>query len=100
MAWIEQTGQVSWRVRYRRAAGTIGSVSGFSSRQSAEAYASDMESDQRRQVWLDPAGGRLELRFWVDRWFPVQDLDPRTVDNYESYLRSVPSSSAAACSPR
>jgi len=24
---------------------------------------------------------------WVDRWFPVQDLDPRTVDNYESYLR-------------
>ncbi|WP_233225974.1 tyrosine-type recombinase/integrase [Amycolatopsis sp. CA-126428] len=46
-----------------------------------------MESDQRRQVRIDPAGGRLELRSWVDRWFPVQDLDPRTLDNYESYLR-------------
>ncbi|MEV5720522.1 hypothetical protein AB0L41_42175 [Amycolatopsis mediterranei] len=38
-------------------------------------------------MWIDPAGGRLELRSWVVRWLPVQDLDPRTVDNYESYLR-------------
>ncbi|MBE8520698.1 hypothetical protein ILP97_24970 [Amycolatopsis sp. H6(2020)] len=87
MAWLEQTGKASWRVRCRRADGTVGSVPGFSSRRSAEAYAGDMESDQRRQVWMDPAGGRLELRSWVDRWFPVQDLDPRTVDNCESYLR-------------
>lgn len=50
MAWVEQTGQHSWRVRYRRADGTVGSVLGFSSRRSAEAYAGDMESDQRRQV--------------------------------------------------
>jgi integrase len=87
MAWVEQTGQSSWRVRYRRADATIGSVPGFPSRRSAEAYAGDMESDQRRQVWIDPTGGRLVLRSWVERWFPVQDLDPRTVDNYESYLR-------------
>jgi hypothetical protein len=87
MAWVEQTGQRSWRVRYRCADGTVGSVPGFSSRRSAEAYAGDLESGQRRQVWLDPAGGRLELRSWVARWLPVQDLDPRTADNYESYLR-------------
>jgi integrase len=87
MAWVEQTGQASWRVRYRREGGTIGSVPGFSSRRSAEAYANDVESDQRRKVWIDPAGGRLTLRSWVYRWLPVQDLDPRTVDNYESYLR-------------
>ncbi|MBK1789234.1 site-specific integrase [Prauserella sp. ASG 168] len=47
----------------------------------------DVETDQRRQLWIDPAGGRLTLRSWVERWLPVQDLDPRTVDNYESYLR-------------
>ncbi len=87
MAWVEQTGQHSWRVRYRRADGAVGSVPGFSSRRSAEAYAGDMESDQRRQVWIDPAAGRLSLRSWVERWLPAQDLDPRTVDNYESYLR-------------
>jgi integrase len=87
MAWVEQTGQASWRVRYRRADRTAGSVPGFASRRSAEAHAADVESDQRRQVWIDPAGGRLELRSWVARWLPVQDLDPRTVDNYESYLR-------------
>ncbi|WP_084093263.1 tyrosine-type recombinase/integrase [Amycolatopsis rifamycinica] len=46
-----------------------------------------MEPDQRRQVWIDPSGGQLLLRSWVDRWFPVQDLDPRTLDNHESYLR-------------
>ncbi|SEF36299.1 Site-specific recombinase XerD [Amycolatopsis pretoriensis] len=87
MAWVEQTGQASWRVRYRRADGTVGSVSGFASRRSAEVHAADVESDQRRQVWIDPAGGRLEFRSWVARWLPVQDLDPRTADNYESYLR-------------
>jgi hypothetical protein len=87
MAWVEQTGQASWRVRYRRADRTVGSVPGFASRRSAEAHAADVESDQRRQVWIDPAGGRLELRSWVARWLPVQDLDPQTVDNYESYLR-------------
>lgn len=87
MAWVEQTGQSSWRARYRRAGATIGSVPGFPSRRSAEAYAGDMESDRRRQVWIDPEGGRLALRSWVERWFPVQDLDPRAVDNYESYLR-------------
>jgi hypothetical protein len=85
-ARVEQTGQSSWRVRFRRAGGPIGSVPGFSSRRSAETYPGDVESDQRRQVWIDPADGRLVLRSWVGRWFPVQDLDPRTVDNYESYL--------------
>ncbi|OXM56078.1 multidrug DMT transporter permease [Amycolatopsis thailandensis] len=87
MAWVEQTGQASWRVRFRRAAGSVGSVPGFSTRGAAEAYADDMETDQRRRVWIDPAGSRMTLGSWVERWFPVQDVDPRTVDNYESYLR-------------
>jgi integrase len=87
MAWIEQTGRASWRVRFRRADGTVGSMPGFSDRRSAESYVDDMETDRRRRVWTDPAGGRLVLRAWVEWWLPVQDLDPRTVDNYESYLR-------------
>jgi hypothetical protein len=48
MAWIEQTGTCSWRVRYTRPTGGYGSVSGFSSRKAARDYAEDLESDRRR----------------------------------------------------
>lgn len=87
MAWVEQSGRCSWRVRYRRAGGGVGSVPGFASRRAAVGYAGDMESDRRRKVWVDPADGRVLFEAWVRRWLPVQDLDPRTVDNYDSYLR-------------
>ncbi|MFD2472650.1 tyrosine-type recombinase/integrase [Amycolatopsis silviterrae] len=60
---------------------------GFASRRAAVGYAGDMESDRRRKVWVDPADGRVLFEDWVRRWLPVQDLDPRTVDNYDSYLR-------------
>jgi integrase len=87
MAWVEQTGQHSWRVRYRHADGTVGSIPGFPSRKTADAYAGDMETDQRRKIWIDPADSQTTLHAWVERWFPAQDLDPRTLDNYGSYLR-------------
>src|SRR3990170_1432431 len=47
MAWIEQTGVHSWRVRYPRPAGGYGSQSGFASRKAARDYADDLESDRR-----------------------------------------------------
>ncbi|GAB2960579.1 site-specific integrase [Amycolatopsis acidiphila] len=87
MAWVEQSGQHSWRVRYRRHTGTTGAIPGFPDRKVAETYARDMETDQRRQVWIDPADSRTTLTDWAARWLPAQDLDPRTIDNYRSYLR-------------
>jgi hypothetical protein len=52
MAWIEQTGKTSWRVRYLRDDGTCGSESGFHTRKAAEDYAHDLDSDRRRGTWL------------------------------------------------
>jgi hypothetical protein len=54
MAWIEQTGARSWRVRYPRPAGGYGSQYGFSSRKAAQDYADDLESDRRHGRWIDP----------------------------------------------
>lgn len=67
MAWTEKSGQHSWRVRYRLTDGTTGSVPGFPTRKIADAYATDMETDQRRKIWIDPADGRTTLDDWAQR---------------------------------
>jgi hypothetical protein len=59
MAWIEQTGQQAWRVRYQRDNGRYGSISGFSSKKAATDYANDLKSDRRRGRWIDPAAARI-----------------------------------------
>lgn len=68
MAWIEQTGTSSWRVRYPRPAGGCGSVSGFNSRKAARDYADDLESDRRRGRWLDPDDAKTVVTAWAGRW--------------------------------
>ena len=65
MAWIEQTGAQSWRVRYPRPAGGYGSVSGFASRKAAQDYADDLESDRRHGRWIDPDGAKTTLTAWT-----------------------------------
>lgn len=60
MAWVEQTGERSWRVRYPRPAGGYGSVSGFGSRKAA----------------------------WAARWVETLDVETRTEENYRAYLRN------------
>lgn len=86
MAWIEKTGERSWRARYRRNDGVTESISGFE--KAAQDYADMVECDRRRGIWLDPSGFRTTVAQWVDRWFPSLDLDSRTVENYDSYLRN------------
>jgi integrase len=87
MAWVEQSGEGSWRVRYRRADGTIGAISGFPNKAAATNHAHDTETEQRRGTWIDPAAGRTLLTDWVTDWTAALDLDPRTEDNYRSILR-------------
>lgn len=88
MAWVEQSGDKSWRVRYRRDDGTIGSIHGFTTDTDAEHHASDMESDQRRGTWIDPAGGQTTIAEFVPDWLDALDVDRRTEDNYRSILRN------------
>jgi hypothetical protein len=70
MAWVEQSGQHSWRVRYRHTKGRTDSVGGFRSEEAAQDYAAAMATDQRRGTWIDPAAGRT-LEAWVKRWGPA-----------------------------
>ena len=43
MAWVEQCGNRSWRVRYRRDDGTIGAVNGFPTKTAATEHANTLE---------------------------------------------------------
>jgi integrase len=75
-------------VRYGRTDGSTGSVGGFPDAKTAEAYRQDLESDRRRGTWIDPSGFQTKLADWVHRWWVTLDLDIRTLENYESYLRN------------
>ncbi|HET9143307.1 tyrosine-type recombinase/integrase [Actinophytocola sp.] len=87
MAWTEQIGEHSWRVRYVGANGRVASIGGFDSREAAEDYALVVEGQQRQGVWVDPMRGRTTVAEWVDVWFDSLDVDERTRDNYASRLR-------------
>jgi integrase len=88
MAWIEQTGVCSWRVRYPRPTGGSGSVSGFNSRKAARDYSDDLESDRRRGQWLDPDGAKTTVAAWAARWVETLDVETRTEENYRAYVRN------------
>lgn len=87
MAWVEQCGSKSWRVRYRQLNSGVRSVSGFRSRRDAAAYAAGVVVDLRRRVWRCPADSAVTVAEWVARWFRSLDLDPRTIESYRSRLR-------------
>jgi integrase len=87
MAWIEPTGRTSWRVRYYRDDGSEGSIGGFHDEKTADDYANDMEADQRRGLWIDPAGGKTTVSAWVQDWVETLDVETRTEENYRRYLQ-------------
>jgi integrase len=62
-------------------------VSGFASRTAAAEYVEGMSVDQRRGTWLDPAGAKLRLAEWVERWMDTIDVETRTEENYRRCLR-------------
>jgi integrase len=87
MAWVERSGNCSWRVRHRRHDGTIGAVNGFPTKAAAADHANTMESDQRQGSWIDPAAGKTLLREWTADWLDALDVAIRTEDYYRSMLR-------------
>src|SRR5882757_3080150 len=88
MAWIEQTGTHSWRVRYRRPTGTYATITGFTDKTTARNYASDLDTDRRRGTWINPAASHTALAAWVEQWLPSLDVEIRTEENYRAYLRN------------
>jgi integrase len=88
MPWVERSGTRSWRVRFPKADGTLGSDSGFLTKRAASEHAADMEAQQRRGTFRDPIGGRTLFATWADRWIQAVDVDVRTEESYRSKLRN------------
>ena len=88
MAWVEKSGRAAWRVRYWKDDGTLGSVSGFTSKTAADQHASDMESGQRAGTFIDPAAGKTTVADWAQEWLGALDVSIRTEEGYRGMLRN------------
>jgi Phage integrase, N-terminal SAM-like domain len=43
-------------------------------------------SDIRKGTWVDPRLAKTTLGTWVNIWYPAQDLEPSTLENYKYYI--------------
>jgi integrase len=87
MAWVEQTGSESWRVRHTDDEGRVQSISGFVSEEQAHSYASSIAVDRRPGSWVNPGDGLMTLNAWTRLWLPTLRVSERTEENYRRDLR-------------
>jgi len=85
MAWVEKRGPM-FRVRYRTPDGTVATDSAHPTKSAAKARAADIETDQRRDVFINPDSGRITLREWVEIWRDAHDVGAATWERYQSHL--------------
>ncbi|MBK0870236.1 tyrosine-type recombinase/integrase [Saccharopolyspora sp. HNM0986] len=88
MAWSEKHGKHSWRVRYSKDDGTLGSINGFPTKTSADNYADSIESDQRKGTWIDPSAGKITLEEWSVDWLEALDVAANTESQYRCLLKN------------
>ncbi|MEU8140257.1 tyrosine-type recombinase/integrase [Streptodolium elevatio] len=87
MAWSEKHG-TTWRVRYLKDDGTLGSENGYPDKDTADDRADEINTEQRRGTFTDPALGQTPVREWVDTWRDTLDVGEETRSMYESILRN------------
>jgi integrase len=85
MAWVEKRGDM-WRVRFRNPDGTVGTDSSHPTKTAATVRANAIETDQHRDVFINPDHGKLTLAGWVDEWLDAHDVSPTTFERYRSHL--------------
>lgn len=86
MAWSEKRGN-TWRVRYIRDDGTIGSISGFLNKTAADDEAHNIETDTDRGTFRDPQH-TITLAEWVELWAETHHVSNNTWAKYHSHLRN------------
>ncbi|MFC5006940.1 tyrosine-type recombinase/integrase [Dactylosporangium cerinum] len=59
----------------------------FGTERTAERWLVQTEADILRGDWLDPDGGKVELREYIADWLRERDLKPRTREEYERHIR-------------
>lgn len=71
MAWVEGRGR-SWRVRFRRADGSVGTIGGFVSETAATDHAREMKAAPRRPgTGVDPTSGLITVNEFLPDWVSV-----------------------------
>lgn len=83
-AWPEKRGKY-WRVRYHRDDGSIGSLSDRYTKTEAKSVADEINSQQRKGIFIDPARGDIKLGEFAEEWF----AGLRKADETVAQLRSV-----------
>lgn len=86
MAWTEKRGR-SWRVRYQRPDGTLGSINGFTTKTAADTKARNIETDIDRNYFRDPRS-QVTLAEWVDIWSEAHRASATTWAKYTAHLRN------------
>ena len=89
MAWVEQSGKTSFRVRFVKPDGTLGSEPGFPTRAAANTRANLLEAEKATGTFADRSGGQTLFAAWTDTWLVnVCDVDVRTEAEYRSKIRN------------
>jgi integrase len=88
MAFAEKIGERSWRVRYWTGDGVHGSISGFRTETEARAKAAEIDTDQRRGSFIDPAAGEITVAQWARSWCESLDVAPATYAQYASLINN------------
>lgn len=83
---LTDTGQPRWDVRYRDPSGKQRKQS-FARRSDASRFASTVEADKSRGLYVDPSAGRLTFEAYATEWLAVQTFDHSTHDAAELRLR-------------
>ncbi|HEU5033396.1 MAG TPA: site-specific integrase [Mycobacteriales bacterium] len=79
-----------WQARYRSDGGRLRPApTTFPGRVDAERYLAQMDLDQIRGGWIDPAAGAVALSTYAEQWLAErpETLRPRTVELYQGLLR-------------
>jgi integrase len=85
MAWVEKRGD-TYRVRYRLPDGTVATDSTHPTKTAAKARAAEVETDQRRDVFINPHNGKITFKEWANTWTDAHDVTKVTWAKYRSHL--------------
>ncbi|WFE27612.1 site-specific integrase [Solwaraspora sp. WMMD791] len=85
MAWVEKRGDM-WRVRFRNPDGSVATDSTHPTKTAASTRANAIETDQQRDVFINPEHGRITLAEWVEQWLDAHDVGASTFERYRSHL--------------
>ncbi|MEV4644951.1 tyrosine-type recombinase/integrase [Saccharopolyspora sp. NPDC049357] len=88
MSFVEKTGNSTWRVRYPKDDGTLGSIPGFDSAPAAQRKADEIDADRRRGTFLDPSAGKVPFEAWASTWFDSIDVSENTESQYRSITKN------------